>query len=97
MSDIGRLWKRLHRNLSLSVDPTISPFNRKRRARNAAACAEKLGIILRKDACESCGSRDPLERHHPDYSTPLRIVWLCEACHRIADAACIDTDGGRAA
>jgi len=23
--------------------------------------------------------------HHPDYSQPLRVYWLCRACHRKLD------------
>ncbi len=35
--------------------------------------------------CEGCGLPKRLEKHHPDYSQPLLIVWLCKPCHAIAD------------
>ena len=27
-----------------------------------------------------------LEAHHPDHSKPLQIIWLCNSCHKYADA-----------
>ncbi|HUU91975.1 MAG TPA: hypothetical protein VM238_12290, partial [Phycisphaerae bacterium] len=46
--------------------------------------AVKTGILPTRTACEHCGATSPparLHRHHPDYSDPLRIVWLCTLCH----------------
>jgi len=33
-------------------------------------------------SCSVCGSTERLERHHPDYSQPLKIVALCVQCHK---------------
>lgn len=30
--------------------------------------------------CQICGSSE-VEMHHPDYSTPLRVEWMCRECH----------------
>jgi hypothetical protein len=30
--------------------------------------------------CSTCGSKKS-EAHHPDYTKPLEIVWLCHPCH----------------
>lgn len=35
--------------------------------------------------CEGCALQRRLERHHPDYSKPLLVIWLCKPCHAIAD------------
>lgn len=35
---------------------------------------------LKKMACEKCGDRN-VAAHHPDYSKPLEVVWLCPQCH----------------
>ncbi len=32
--------------------------------------------------CMKCGVRKPrLDSHHPDYSKPDEVVWLCRSCH----------------
>lgn len=30
--------------------------------------------------CEVCG--EDAEMHHPDYSKPLEVIWLCRAHHK---------------
>lgn len=50
-------------------------------AHNTVARAE----LQPPDLCEGCGLPLRLEKHHPDYSKPLLIVWLCKPCHAIAD------------
>lgn len=31
--------------------------------------------------CEACG-HDNVKPHHPDYTEPLNVIWLCPACHK---------------
>ena len=40
---------------------------------------------LRKAPCITCGN-EKVEAHHPDYSSPLDVVWLCSSCHSRAHA-----------
>lgn len=35
---------------------------------------------LQRQPCVSCGGADS-EMHHPDYSSPLEVVWMCRPCH----------------
>ena len=56
----------------------------KRKARTAAGNALRDGRI-QKEPCYFCGSHESLEMHHPDYSQPLRVYWLCRVCHRKLD------------
>lgn len=37
---------------------------------------------LKKLPCAFCGTPDPVEAHHHDYSKPLDVTWLCKPCHR---------------
>jgi hypothetical protein len=47
---------------------------------------QKVSRMERKAACEGCSREGvKLEKHHPDYSKPLLVVWLCKPCHAIAD------------
>jgi hypothetical protein len=53
----------------------------KRQAHSKAANAQKRNRIIKPDRCESCGSIGYVEKHHPDYSKPLSVQWLCKNCH----------------
>lgn len=41
----------------------------------------KRGNIIKPDKCSICNSTEWIEGHHPDYSKPLEVVWLCKKCH----------------
>ena len=36
---------------------------------------------IKSQSCAECGTL-PAQGHHPNYSKPLLIVWLCDRCHR---------------
>lgn len=57
----------------------------RRLAQGRAQVALKAGVIRRPLACEACGLPKRLEKHHPDYSQPLIVQWLCKPCHAVAD------------
>lgn len=37
---------------------------------------------LMKNECQTCGSSNNLQMHHPDYSQPILVMTLCASCHR---------------
>lgn len=41
------------------------------------------GKIVVPQACEHCHTAVKLYGHHPDYSKPLKVIWLCSACHGV--------------
>lgn len=44
--------------------------------------ALRSGKLTRRSICEYCGQpHSRLEKHHPDYSEPLLVQWLCPPCH----------------
>lgn len=51
--------------------------------------------VLKKTPCMVCGER--AESHHPDYSRPLDVVWLCPAHHKQAHALVANDDDERKA
>lgn len=54
----------------------------KRRAQSIAGGAIKRGRIQKQSHCSDCGASGvELEAHHPDYSQPLQVQWLCTKCH----------------
>jgi len=55
-------------------------FKKKVFARLAVKEATKNGI-LKKSPCRDCGDED-VRGHHPDYSKPLKVVWLCQKHHQ---------------
>lgn len=41
------------------------------------------GQVLKSTTCQTCGVTDSqIDGHHPDYSKPLEVVWLCRSCHQ---------------
>ncbi|HEU4430301.1 MAG TPA: hypothetical protein VFT98_16190 [Myxococcota bacterium] len=48
--------------------------------------AIKSGRLKRAKSCSKCGLRasriDKIHAHHPDYSKPLEVEWLCALCHK---------------
>lgn len=52
----------------------------KHKAREAVKTALYKGILFRQN-CIVCGV-DKTEAHHPDYTKPLMVVWLCKKHHQ---------------
>jgi hypothetical protein len=58
-------------------------FPQKYRAHIAVQQAIKVGTLV-KTCCQHCGKTDGrLDAHHPDYSKPLEVIFLCRSCHTI--------------
>lgn len=56
----------------------------RRRAQIALGNAVRCGKVQRQP-CHICGAEN-VEAHHPDYSRPLDVVWLCVRHHRLVHA-----------
>ena len=52
----------------------------KTRARRAVNDAIRRGRIVAQP-CAVCETSDDVQAHHPDYSKPLEVVWLCRVHH----------------
>lgn len=58
-------------------------YKGKHKARAAVSYALKMGRLTKPTECTRCGSESRIEGHHPDYSKPLEVLWLCVRCHKI--------------
>jgi len=56
-------------------------FPEKNAARKMVSGAITLGILTRPSFCSKCLIGCKPEGHHPDYSKPLEVIWLCRECH----------------
>lgn len=68
---IGREWREKHPGRAYAHD--------------TAGNAERDGKLTKPSLCEACGLPKRIEKHHPDYSKPLLVMWLCKPCHALAD------------
>lgn len=50
-------------------------------AGRAVLKAIQAGELVRPAVCSRCGGGKRIEAHHPDYSKPLEVMWLCRRCH----------------
>jgi hypothetical protein len=62
----------------------------RKKARRAVQSALEAGELRRPEHCEGCEGAGPIEAHHPDYSKPLSVAWLCDSCHARADRELAD-------
>ena len=53
----------------------------KRRAHAAVALALRTETLTKPKICSRCGISGRIEGHHPDYTQPLSVIWLCPQCH----------------
>ena len=54
----------------------------KLQAKEKARWAYQKGRLRKPLFCEICGKDKPLDRHHPDYKKPFKIIWVCRKCHK---------------
>lgn len=60
--------------------PGMSPVQARAKINNGV----QMGRVTKPSHCESCGgaaSGYGMNAHHDDYEYPLRVRWLCVACH----------------
>ena len=54
----------------------------KKKARARADYLVRQGRIKKPALCGLCGREGNLEKHHPDYTDPERVLFWCVGCHR---------------
>lgn len=77
-----RNWKLGHKEILYAAQlKWIRNNKNKVKAYRAVLHALKADGLTRPDSCSSCHQPIVTEAHHPDYSRPLFVVWLCRDCH----------------
>lgn len=41
----------------------------------------RYGKLIRPEVCSFCGKSCEPQAHHPDYTKPTEVIWLCVKCH----------------
>jgi site-specific recombinase XerC len=72
-----RNWRKKHR-------PTQAA-RRKSNCRSYANTYQRRGKLQRQP-CVDCGNPNS-QKHHPDYTKPLLVIWVCVRCHKKRDKA----------
>lgn len=67
-----REWRKTH--------PLSGEERRKDITRSYTHVLIKRGKLIRQP-CRECGA-EPAQAHHPDYSDPRTVIWLCPTHHR---------------
>lgn len=63
-----------------SVTPLTPEQRFKMNARSYANVYQRRGL-LHVEPCEVPGCTTPAEKHHDDYTKPLRVRWMCREHH----------------
>lgn len=61
--------------------PLYSRNAHKQEARKLLTAQIEQGRIVRPTLCQECGITCKTHAHHPDYSKPFDVQWLCRPCH----------------
>lgn len=64
-----------------AIYKSIEKHQEKQRARTIVSKEVKRGKIIKPDICSVCREGRKVEAHHPDYSRPKEVVWVCRQCH----------------
>lgn len=65
----------------MTFRPRTTQFDPRRKAYWVFDRALRSGRIERPSECSRCATVCIPHGHHPDYSKPLEVVWLCQPCH----------------
>jgi hypothetical protein len=85
--DYYREWHRQYRQAHPEIikacnDRMKKKYPEKIRARAILKYAVDIGVVIRPNYCSECGVECAPQGHHPDYSAPLEVIWLCDPCHK---------------
>ena len=59
----------------------LRPKDERVKARRKLHQALRRGSVVRPTTCSKCSAVGKVTAHHPNYSRPLEVEWLCYQCH----------------
>jgi hypothetical protein len=81
-------WDSLYRKTKAGIMSKKRSYEKERyhspekiRARWTTSNLLRSGKIVRPEKCSRCNCEGRIEAHHPDYSLPKKVIWLCHICH----------------
>ena len=84
----GRIKQQKARAVGKYIGPSKEVRNRSRiKTKEKFLCRIKTqryiskGLIIKSEICQDCKISKSQNCHHEDYNDPLKVVWLCTACH----------------
>ena len=76
-----KAWKAAHPGYATAKKREWWQRNKDRlRVKEAVRYALKTGKLVRQP-CSVCATTERVEAHHPDYTKPLEVVWVCRKHH----------------
>ena len=70
-------WMRVHRKPYREMS---AEQKAKVKTRTHTGMLVRRGSLVKPTRCSRCRSAEP-QAHHPGYSDPRNVVWLCRECH----------------
>jgi hypothetical protein len=64
-----------------SIRKSRAKYPERRQAQITLWNAVQSGKVVRPDSCSICNTLCIPNGHHPDYTKPLMVIWLCKDCH----------------
>jgi len=78
----GRRWKaENYEYVKRKTYEYIARYPEKKKAVAEVNNAIMYGKMTKPTQCTRCFKEGHIEGHHPDYSKPLDVIWLCRECH----------------
>lgn len=75
-------WSKNNRERRLVISSRGYYNNRSKRLCSMKAWRAYAKGLIEWQPCTVCGAKDDLQMHHDDYNKPLKVRWLCRACHK---------------
>ena len=87
LKEYEKKYREENRDYIKEYSKIYSKYNSEKiKAHNIIKYAIQTGKIIKPTICEHCKKEFPIkdiDGHHPDYSKPLEVIWLCKSCHKI--------------